>query len=187
MSDLITAAIGDELEQDASFVREGWAIVEIGSYRGGSTRRFVAGARDEVPIYAVDPWEQVDVREWCEHCEPVTRAEFEERMGLAVETGRVRVLQGQSLDVVSRYDGPPIGLLFVDGDHRAGATRADVLAWAEHLAPAAAVLIDDYGETKNQYVKPEVDELIKRKLLRFVRLVDDRLIVTDARPGLTRV
>jgi predicted O-methyltransferase YrrM len=179
--DLITDDVGEELEAHAMWVPEDQAIVEIGSYRGGSTTRLVRGARDETAIYAVDPWEQVDVKTWCRHCEPVTRAEFEERMGLAVETGRVRILQGRSTDVAKTYDGPPIGLLFIDGDHSYAAAWGDLVAWKMHLAPKAIVAVDDYGVTRNPGVSRAVDEVVATGLYEL------RDVVAGGRVAILRV
>lgn len=154
---LITPAVGRALHALAGRVPAGRAIVEVGSYRGMSTIYLASAAPDGVPVYAVDPWELVDVAVWCGHCEQPTRAQFEAQLSAAGLLDRVTIRQGLSVDVAAGYDGPPVGLLFVDGDHHYGAVWADLVSWQPQLAARSVVAIDDYAATSNPDVARAVD------------------------------
>lgn len=156
---LITAAVGRALHDLAAAVPPGCGIVEVGSYRGMSTAFLAAAAQPGVPVYAVDPWEFVPVRVWCGHCEQPTRAQFEAQLAAVGLLDRVTVRQGRSTVVAAAYDGPPVGLLYIDGDHSAAALDADIAAWRPHLAGKAVVAVDDYAGTNNPDVKPVVDRV----------------------------
>ena len=45
--------------------------------------------------------------------------------------------------VAPNWPARDVGLLFVDGDHRQEAVRADLLAWLPHLQSDAVVVLDD--------------------------------------------
>ena len=49
----------------------------------------------------------------------------------------------RSRSAAAHYDGPPIGLLFIDGEHTTEAVLDDHGAWAPHLAPDAMVVFHD--------------------------------------------
>jgi hypothetical protein len=51
-----------------------------------------------------------------------------------------------SVDAAGTYDGPPVGLLFVDGWHSTDAVVADVESWRPHLAPDPIVVFDDHPD-----------------------------------------
>jgi len=55
---------------------------------------------------------------------------------------RVRLVNLPS-EVVCPGWSKPVGLLFLDGDHRYDAVRRDLDCWLEHLTPDAAVALDD--------------------------------------------
>ncbi len=120
------------------------AIVEIGNYRGRSTVALALGARrgQGARVYSIDP-----------HAEFVGprggRFGREDQAHLYANLTRagvgagVNVVSLGSLEVAAGWAGPAVGLLFVDGDHRYAAVRADFEAWRRHLAPGAMVIFDD--------------------------------------------
>lgn len=151
--------VGDELERLAAVVPADQAIVEIGSYRGKSTAYLASGSTG-ARVFAVDPWDFAgNVTGRFGFAEPATRAAFEEQLRACRLWSKVTPVQGFSVDVAARWDGPKIGLLFVDGDHSEQAVRADVAAWLPHLAADAVVAFDDYGTPKNPGVAVVVDSL----------------------------
>lgn len=178
---LITTDIGHTLHNLAQRVPAGQAIVEIGSYRGKSTAYLAAGAADGVPVYAVDPWEQRPLREWHHNrgrniIKQPTLAAFTaqlQRVGLA---RRVTPMQGLSVDIARAYTGPPVGLLFIDGDHRADACQADFHSWRPHFAPGATVAFDDYDEQRNPGVVEAVGQL--KPMFNGTPVISGRLLVT---------
>ena len=124
--------IGDQeaelLTRLASEVDEG-CIVEIGSYRGMSTIALAKGAR--VPVYAIEPHE---------HFEgvlggmfgPADRRAFFENLLEAGVVEEVRLVNLSS-EVVAPAWQLPVGLLWIDGDHRYEAVRRDFECWEPHL------------------------------------------------------
>jgi predicted O-methyltransferase YrrM len=170
---LVTDEVADALAELAGNVDQGEAIVEVGSYHGKSTAYLAAHSRPDVPVYAVDPWELVTVTDWCGWCPQPTRSLFERNLARVGLLWKVLVRQGRSTDVARAYDGPPIGLLFVDGDHSAEALAADIHAWRPHLSDGAVIAVDDYGVTTNPDVGPVVDELVDAGDLEWVELTGD--------------
>lgn len=173
---LITPEVGGMLATLAQNVPEGTAIVEIGSYRGKSTAYLAAAAPEGVPVYAVDPWEMLDIKEWCHWCpsrmQP-TLAQFLEQLESVGLAHRVVVIQDFSVFAADSYTGPPISLLYVDGDHSREAVEVDFFVWRPHLAPVATIVFDDYGVTYN----PGVREAIESLGLEVQVTADERLAV----------
>jgi Methyltransferase domain len=71
-------------------------------------------------------------------------AEFTANMERLELTGAVTVYKALSVDAAKQYDGPPIGLLFIDGSHKTDAVLDDVTSWQPHLAPDPVIVFDDY-------------------------------------------
>ena len=114
----------------ASEVEEG-CIVEVGSYRGMSTIAIAKGAAAHVPVYAIEPHE----------CfkgvlggvfGPEDRRAFFENMLRAGVVEQVRLVNLSS-EVVAPGWRLPVGLLWIDGDHRYEAVRRDFECWVPHL------------------------------------------------------
>jgi predicted O-methyltransferase YrrM len=119
-------------------------VVEIGNYRGRSTVALALGARDGggAEVYSIDPH--------AEFTGPrggrFGREDMAHLYANLARTGvgdRVRVVTLSSLAVARAWDGPRVGFLFVDGDHRYEAVRADYEAWRPHLARGGFVAFDD--------------------------------------------
>lgn len=179
---LITPKVGGLLATLAMQVLSGTAIVEIGSYRGKSTAYLAAAAPKDVPIYAVDPWEMLDINEWCHWCpkrmQP-TLGQFIEQLESVGLAHRVVIMQDFSVFAADNYAGPPISLLYIDGDHSREAVVADFLAWRPHFAPVATVVFDDYGVTYN----PGVKEAIEHLELEVQVTADQRLAIATVVTG----
>lgn len=133
----------DALRRLAGEVREG-CVVEIGSYRGRSAIALAEGVRGAgrgVPVYAIEPHEEfVGVNGGV--FGPEDRGVFYEAMLASGAHREVRLVNLPGT-VVARAWEQPVGLLFVDGDHRYEAVRADLDAWLPHLLPGATVVFDD--------------------------------------------
>lgn len=162
---LITPAVGDLLYQQAARVPAGQAIVEIGAWRGQSSCFLAAGARagSAPPVFSVDLWDGDPG--WCRHCEQATIDEWDYQVTYAGLRDWVQPARGHSVDIAAVYDGPPIGLLYVDGDHHHDAVVADVVAWLPHLDPACTIVFDDYLETINPGVATAIDQLRTARVL----------------------
>ena len=135
----------------AAQVREG-AIAEIGSFRGLSTLCLALGAR-KAPgrprVYAIDPHSQFTgvlgytyvPEDKDRFIENVARFHAEEDITL-VSCGSAEALKGWS---------DPISLLWIDGDHRFEAVKADFLGWEPFLMRTGVVVLHD---SRNPYLGP---------------------------------
>lgn len=159
---LISPEVGEALATLASTVPEDEAIVEIGSFRGKSTCYLAAGAKVGFGprVYAVDPWDTPgNVTGRFGFAEPSTREMFEQQVRSMRLWSQVTPLKGFSTEVAKQWDGPWVGLLFIDGDHSEASVRADFEAWKPNLRDGATVVFDDYLSPKNPGVKRAVDSL----------------------------
>src|SRR5215210_8911639 len=112
----------------ASEVVEG-CIVEVGSYRGMSTIALAKGAR--VPLYAIEPHEHF-TGVLGGTFGPSDRRAFFENLLRAGVVEQVRLVNLSS-EVVAPGWRHPVGLLWIDGDHRYEAVRRDFSSWEPHL------------------------------------------------------
>jgi len=112
----------------ASEVDEG-CIVEIGSWRGMSTIALAKSA--QVPVYAIEPHEHF-VGVLGGMFGPEDRRAFFENLLQAGVVEQVRLVNLSS-EVVTPGWQLPVGLLWVDGDHRYEAVKRDFECWEPHL------------------------------------------------------
>lgn len=138
------------------------AIVEIGSFKGQSTCWLAAGGRDGrgACVWAVDPWDlRGNVTGRFGFADPRTRETFQRQVVDAGLADRITAIRAFSVKAAAAWEGPPIGLLYIDGDHSERAVRADWQSWSPHLAADAIVVFDDLDTPKNPGVRVVVDEL----------------------------
>jgi predicted O-methyltransferase YrrM len=184
---LISRDVGELLHNFAALVPSDQAIVELGSYRGKSTAYLATGAALDykAPVYAVDAWSE-EVSAWRAAVLSTLPSpafdDFTAQLDKAGVRDGVRVLRSLTTLAADLYDGPPVGLLYIDGDHHREAVLADFRAWRRHLVADAVVIFDDYGVTKNPGVAEAVGDLEYLGELREVdRRMSDRLAI--AYPG----
>ncbi|WP_169980196.1 class I SAM-dependent methyltransferase [Tautonia rosea] len=141
----ITPEEGALLRRLASQVRTG-CIVEVGSYRGKSAVALASGvhARPEPErpaIYCVEPHRPF-VGFYGGAFGPEDRGAYYEAM---CRTGAFRnvALIGLSSEQITPGWTDPVGLLFLDGDHRYEGVRRDFECWEPHVAPGGLVVFDD--------------------------------------------
>lgn len=138
---LLRESEGERLAWLAAQVPADQAIVEIGSYMGMSTVCLAQGSIG-ARVHAVDPWNLGGQRHASKYAaNAVFRAFGRQTRGYEITAHR-----GYSVDVASSWDGPPVGLLFIDGEHTYSAVMADIDAWWGHLAPGACVAFHDYDD-----------------------------------------
>lgn len=196
---LISRDVGELLHNFAALVPADQAIVELGSYRGKSTCYLATGAALDynAPVYAVDAWSE-EVSAWRSAVMSTLPSpvfdDFTAQLDKAGVRDGVRVIRSLTTLAAELYDGPPVGLLYIDGDHHREAVRADFRAWRRHLAPKSVIIFDDYGVTKNPGVSLAVWDLeISGELVDIDRLKNERLaiahagdVVGDRVPGVTK-
>lgn len=142
----LTIAQARRLWERAREVSAGSRVVEIGSFRGRSTIAMALGAPADVEIVAIDPHAGGD-RGPQEIAGDTTRGNDDhsvfcanlERAGVI---GRVRVVRKFSSDALGDIDGT-IALLFIDGAHRYGPARADIVDWGRRVETGGSMLIHD--------------------------------------------
>lgn len=129
----------------ASSVPSSQSIVEIGSYKGRSTSVLAFGSQG-ARIYSVDPHDNeiAFVQQGLVYSSYEDYCNNLDRLGIP-ETLVKRVL-GYSYEYSEEYDGPKVGMLFIDGYHSTEAVLQDFLSWEKHLADDAIVYFDDSGQ-----------------------------------------
>lgn len=183
---LISRDVGELLYSFAALVPSDQAIVELGSYRGKSTCYLATGAALDyhAPVYAVDAWSE-EVSAWRYAVlstlpSPVFE-DFTAQLDKAGVSDGVHVIRSLTTLAAELYDGPPVGLLYIDGDHSRAAVLADFRAWRRHLAPHAVVIFDDFGVTKNPGVALAVGDLESSgELVDVDKLKSERLAIAHA-------
>lgn len=172
----------------AERVPEGQVIVELGSNRGKSAAFLARGSKAGagVKVHCVDLWELGGQREY-QHLGfdlPETYETFRRQVREAKVASLIVEHKGDTTAAGADWTGPEVGLLFVDGDHRYDAVRADVEAWLAHLPAGAWIVFHDYTKhepkaTQFLGVVRYVDELIEQlapvEVTRTARLVAVRL------------
>jgi predicted O-methyltransferase YrrM len=144
----LSEAEASELMLLAQQVPKGAVIVEIGSFRGRSTVALALGAMKghENVVYAVDPHLQC-VGIYGRRFGPEDQVAFYRNL-VRYGVGRiVKVIGLPSVQAATCWPERNIGLLWIDGDHRAEAVRADLGAWYPHLLEIGVVAFhDSHGE-----------------------------------------
>ena len=154
LAGLIPDEVGETLADYGSRVPSDQAIVEIGSYKGKST--CYLASRAVAHVWAIDPWDlpaNVDGRFGFRSAFP----EFQAQVKTMGYEDRITPIQGYGERV--GWDGPAVGLLYVDGDHSARAVYADVKAWLPRMAKGGTIICDDLDTRKNPGVRQALDRL----------------------------
>ncbi len=111
-------------------------IVEIGTAEGASALAMREAMPPTARLWCVDPYVSripgLSPREQVAH-----------RLLRSSSNGTVTWVKNFSVDAARVWSGPKIDLLYVDGDHRFEAVRADWIAWRPHLSARAVVVFDD--------------------------------------------
>ncbi len=121
-------------------------IVEIGSFRGRSTIVLASAAAAGISVIAIDPHAGGDrgPREITPDRElgDTDHAAFVENLARAGVIERVDHVRSESDAAHPRVSGP-VDLLYVDGAHRLGPARRDLLGWGERVAPGGTMMVHD--------------------------------------------
>jgi SAM-dependent methyltransferase len=117
-------------------------VVEIGSYRGKSSVALAHGAGvHDRPVYCIDPHDAF-VGVLGGRFGPEDRGAYFRNL---LDTGAFRRARLINLPARQAAVGwhQPIGLLFIDGDHRLPAVREDFDTWSPHVLAGGVIALDD--------------------------------------------
>lgn len=141
----LTEAQATRLWQAATAVPSGGRIVEIGSFRGRSTI-VLALAAPQAEVVAIDPHagndrgpQEIHGFEDAadEDCEV-----FHRNLAAAGVDEQVRHVRRFSSEALTEVDGE-IDVLYVDGAHRFGPARDDIVRWGRRVRPGGRLLVHD--------------------------------------------
>jgi hypothetical protein len=142
----LTEAQGRRLFAAAGAVPAGGRIVEIGSFRGRSAIVLARGARPGVEVVCIDPHLGSDRGPQEIAARPALGEEdlaaFRTNLERAGVDDRVRHVRDFSALALRAFDGP-VDLLFVDGAHRFGPARADLVRWGARVPDGGRMLVHD--------------------------------------------
>ena len=132
------------------------AIVEIGTFKGMTACWLASGAQagHGAHVWTVDPHDLPGYRTTTgrnpgtiDFTATEIREAAEKQIADTGHADHVTMIRGFSVEVAEAWDGPPIGLLFIDGDHRQHAARLDFRSWQPHLHRDALIVWDDYADS----------------------------------------
>lgn len=142
----LTPEQGRRLFDAVRSVGPGATVVEIGSFRGRSTIVLAQAAPNDADVVAIDPHGGGDrgpgeiapdsARGDADH------AAFGANLAIAGVAHRVRHVRKPSAEALGDVDGE-VDLLFVDGAHRFGPARADIVDWGDRVARGGTMLVHD--------------------------------------------
>lgn len=129
------------LQWAAAQAPAGGTIVEVGSYHGKSAVNLAYAAKKSghgARVVCVDTWRNTTI----EHAMNVDVFDrFLENTAQYRDV--ITTLRGRSADVGKEWDGGPIDVLFIDGDHSFDGVTADIRAWVPHVKPGGLLLFHD--------------------------------------------
>lgn len=121
-------------------------IVEIGSFQGRSTIVLARAAADGIEIVAIDPHAGNDrgPQEIDGFAEAAANDNvvFNDNLASAGVGERVRHVRKLSNEAHADVEDP-IDLLYIDGAHRYGPARSDIVQWGARVKPGGTMLIHD--------------------------------------------
>jgi predicted O-methyltransferase YrrM len=91
---------------------------------------------------------------------------FHANMRAAGVDHQVTAIRSETAALGESWNGPPVGLLFIDADHSYEGVRHDWTAWRCRIAPQGKLAFHDYQNPAFEGVTRFVDELIRQGSLR---------------------
>lgn len=166
------------LRDAAATVPAELAIVEVGTYQGGSLKYLCEGsaAGNGAKVYGLDQWGTPGMYRSRPH---LARAYGRANQAIAAKAAPTATLiRAESTHAAQRWTGGKIGLCYIDADHSYPACMGDYRAWRPHLASNAWVVFDDYWAGRFDGVIQAVDELVAKGELTDFEKIGHHLAVT---------
>ncbi len=121
-------------------------VVEVGVYEGSSSVVLVGAMAPDATLHLVDPYVETALRSGWRGVERATRRTVTRAAG---EGGpRLRWHVCTSEEAARGWDGGPIDLVFIDGDHTREAARLDWELWSPLVRDGGTVVFHDAREHK---------------------------------------
>lgn len=162
----------DELTWLAEQAAQAFRIVEVGCWKGRTTRALADATRGTV--WCVDPWTGTQtlrtqngerVMVWHRMKQPIFEA-WVENVADHLATGRVQVLPTHSLVAVRVLRHlAPFDLVFLDGDHGYRTVAPEIAQFRPLVRPGGILAGHDYGNPKHPMVQKAVDALVPDRQL----------------------
>lgn len=161
---LLTVEEGKLLYELAKNGPSNGVIVEIGSYKGGSTIMLALGSKvaHREKIYAVDPHKNYDMMlGWVgkEKIPQSTLGIFKRNIKDLKVTDQVIPLVGLSSEMAKGWK-LPIRLLWIDGDHAYFRVKEDFLLWERYLTKGGIIALHDTKNSEN--MSPITKDIIRK-------------------------
>lgn len=136
----------------AARVPDDQCVVELGVFRGGSLAALSEAST--APVFGIDTFGGEGTPEYYQQGSGWIEW-WERKAGRGHDWGdnhRAAEAAAPDADIIvadtaetGRYwEGPAVGLLYIDADHSYEGVRADWEAWRDQLGPHAVVVFDDY-------------------------------------------
>jgi predicted O-methyltransferase YrrM len=136
-------------------------IVEIGCYKGRSTRALVDNCKGTV--YAVDPWEEKYYKDplgqLFHNPNMLVADEFKYNLQDVLTDGKLIIMKGHSYEVDLKHLYGKTDLVFIDGDHTYNGVLFDIALGLKLLRPGGLLMGHDYSEAYWLEVKKAVDKI----------------------------
>jgi Methyltransferase domain len=126
---------------------------EVGSWKGDSAARFVRWVNPK-RLTLIDPWQHTEMTgyEFAMYAGEGGQADMERvyesvlaRFKDEIAQGRIVVRRESSLQAADDWADGSLDWVYIDGDHRYDAVRADLEAWWLHLKPGGVLTGDDFN------------------------------------------
>jgi len=145
----------EELQWIAEKAENCLEIVEVGSYKGRSTRAWCDNTRGTV--YAVDPWSGNYYQDNGVILFPLTMQVFAEFLENTQDCDNLVAFRGTLEEFAKLFKAKP-DLVFIDGDHRYDYVKKDIEIGFELLKPNGILAGHDYTHIDWPGVRRAVDD-----------------------------
>jgi predicted O-methyltransferase YrrM len=119
-------------------------ILEIGAWKGRSTKTFALCKNPNQVIHSIDPFTGSQEHHHLETKNVNTFNEFKENLKVELAQKHVIPLVGTSYEIPEIKVKVPLSLLFIDGSHEFGDVLLDFNKWSPLVQPGGFIAFHDY-------------------------------------------